>query len=181
MDDFDDYLEYKMFEDSLKKKKLNAYIKKSNQPDSKYPPIRMVKKKSDLGCGGWIALICMVIAAISIFGSCSKNGSKSYSSSRSSYSSSRSSYSSTYRSGTSSSSSKSFTSNPATGFKSVSKKSKSNSSDPYDAKPYAHPEDLYCDYLDDFWIMMTQRSIGRNIMSDYLPLSVKKDCNNSLK
>lgn len=48
MDDFDDYLEYKMFEDSMKRDKLNAYIKKSNRPDSKYPPLRMEKKNSGL-------------------------------------------------------------------------------------------------------------------------------------
>ena len=70
MDDFDDYLEYKMFEDSLQKKKLEALIKKTNQPGSKYLPIRMEKKKSDLGCGGWLILICLVIGVISIFGSC---------------------------------------------------------------------------------------------------------------
>ena len=27
----------------------------------------------------------------------------------------------------------------------------SSSSDPYDAKSYYHPEDLYYDYPDDFW------------------------------
>ena len=46
-----------------------------------------------------------------------------------------------------SSSSKSYSSN--SGYS--GSKSKSSSSDPYDAKSYAHPEDLYYDHPDDFW------------------------------
>lgn len=160
MDDFDDYLEYKMFEAGLKKKKLETLIKKTNQPDSKYPPIRMAKKKSDLGCGGWLILICLVMGTVSFFGSCSKSSSKSYSSGyRSSYSSSYSSKRSGSSGSCSGSSSRSSTSKqysgstskPSYGYSSGSSKSKSSSSDPYDAKSYAHPEDLYYDYPDDFW------------------------------
>ncbi len=145
-DDFlDDYIGYRIYEDSIKNAgKMNP----SSKPTSP-SPIRITKKSSDLGCGGWIAVICIAITAISIFGSCG-NSNKSYSSSHSSYNSSRSSYSSTYRSGSSSSSSKSNTSKPAIGYNSGYSKSKSSSSDPYDAKSYTHPEDLYYDYPDDF-------------------------------
>ena len=145
-DDFiDDYIEYRIFEDSFKSNKTSG-----SKPTSP-PPIRMTKKSSDLGCGGWIALICIAIVLISIFGSCSRSSSKSYSSSyKRSYSTS--SYSSSSRSSLSgySSSSKPSTSN---GYKTYSSSSKSisSSSDPYDAKSYAHPDDLYYDYPDDFW------------------------------
>lgn len=142
-DDYlDDYIEYRIFEESTKKRK----------PTSP-PPIRMTKKSSDLGCGGWIALICIAIAVISIFGSCGKSSHKSYSSSsyRSSYStSSRSSSNRSYFSSSSSSTSKPSTSSTYKSYSSSSK-SKSSSSDPYDAKSYAHPDDLYYDYPDDFW------------------------------
>lgn len=126
MDDYDDYLEYKMLEDSRKKDKLNAYIKKSNRPDSKYPPLRVTKKKNDPGCSGWLILIVLVIGAISIFGSCSKTGSKSYSSDY------RSSYSSSYSSSRSDSSSGGYGSSES-----------KNSSYPYNAKSCDHPEDMY--------------------------------------
>lgn len=154
-DDFmDEYFEYKMFENSMKRSESRRRAGQS-KPTSP-PPIRMTKPSSDLGCGGWIILICIVIVVISIFGSCGKSSHKSYSSGsyRSSYStssyssSSRSSYSSSSRSGSSSSS------KPVTGSRSYSgskSKSKSSSSDPYDAKSYAHPDDLYYDYPDDFW------------------------------
>ncbi len=77
-DDFlDEYIEYRIYEDSMKNAgKMNP----SGKPTSP-PPIRITKKSSDLGCGGWIALICVAIAAISIFGSCGKSSQKSYSSS----------------------------------------------------------------------------------------------------
>lgn len=151
-DDFiDDYIGYRFFVDSMKGSD-------GGKPTSP-PPIRMTKKSSDLGCGGWIALICIAIALISVFGSCGKNSSKSYSSGyrsscSSSYGSSRNN-SSSYSSGSSSRSSNgksysSSTSKPSLSYSSGSK-SKSSSSDPYDAKSYAHPEDLYYDYPDDFW------------------------------
>ena len=150
-DDFiNDYIGYRIFEDSMK----GSGGGKPTSP----PPIRMTKKSSDLGCGGWIALICIVIALISVFGSCDKSSSKSYSSGyhssySSSYGSSRSS-SSSYGSGSSRSSTSkpysSSTSKPSSGY-SAGSKSKSILSDPYDAKSYAHPEDLYYDYPDDFW------------------------------
>ena len=142
-DDFiDDYIGYRIFEDSMK----GSGGCKPTSP----PPIRMTKKSSNLGCGGWISLICMAFALISVFGSCGKSSSKSYSSGfrssySSTYSSSRSS-SSSYSSESSSrsSNSKSYsgsTSKLLSGYTSKSK-SKSSSSDPYDAKSYTHPEDL---------------------------------------
>lgn len=154
-DDFvDEYLEYKLFEKSLKESEAKRKARQG-KPTSP-PPMRMTKKSSDLGCGGWIVLIIMVVAAISIFGSCGKSSHKSYSSSsyRSSYSissrssSSRSTSTSSSRSG-STVSSKSTTSSRS--YSSSKSKSKSNSSDPYDAKSYAHPDDLYYDHPDDFW------------------------------
>lgn len=149
----DDYIGYRIFEDSFKSSKPSG--SKPTNP----PPIRMTKKSSDLGCGGWIALICIAIALISIFGSCGKSSSKSYSSGyRSIYSYSYGSSgrgSSSYGSGSSSRSSSnktysSSTSKPSSFYCSGSK-FKSSSSDPYDAKSYAHPEDLYYEYPDDFW------------------------------
>lgn len=150
MDDFDDYLEYKMFEDSMKRDKLNAYIKKSNRPDLKYPPLRMEKKNSGLGCGGWLVFIFIVIAAIYIFGSCDNSKSDSDPSGRGShslpYSSMRSSptYSNTFLG------SRSYTGGTVKLSSGSGSKTKS-CSDPYDAKSYAHPDDFYYDYYDDFW------------------------------
>lgn len=155
MDDFDDYLEYKMFEDSMKRDKLNAYIKKANRPDSKYPPLRTEKKNSDLGCGGWLVFIFIVIAAIYVFGSCDSSKSDSDLSGRgshsSSYGSSRSN-TSNYGSRSSSHLSDSKTYSGSTNKPSYGSGSKSKSrSDPYDAKSYSHPDDFYYNYYDDFW------------------------------
>ena len=152
-DDFmDDYYEYKMFENSMKQSEPQR--KAGQGKPTSPPPMRMTKKSSDLGCGGWISLICVVIAAISIFGSCENRHKSSYNgTSRSSYSSSSRSYSSGYNS---SSNSKAYSSTkPSSGstvksYSGNSSKSKSTS-DPYDAKSYAHPDDLYYDHPDDFW------------------------------
>ena len=154
-DDFvDEYLEYKIFEKSLKESEAKRKARQG-KPTSP-PPMRMTKKSSDLGCGGWIALICVVIAAISIFGSCSKSNHKSFSSGayRTSYSTSSRSSTSRSSSFSSSRSVSSSSSKPTTSSRSYSSskpKSKSSSSEPYDAKSYAHPDDLYYDYPDDFW------------------------------
>lgn len=146
-DFFDEYVEYRIFEESLK----NAGKKKKSA--SVYPP-RITSPKSDLGCGGWISLICIVIAAISIFGSCENRHKSSYNgTSRNSYSSSSRSYSSGYKS---SSNSKTYSSTKPSSGSTVKSYSGNNSksksaSDPYDAKSYAHPDDLYYDHPDDFW------------------------------
>lgn len=135
-DDFiDDYIGYRIFEDSMK-----------GSGGGKTP-----RKAGGSGCGTWVVVIVIAMIVLSIFGSCSNSSSKSYSSGyRSNYSStyvsSRSS-SSSYGSGTSShsSSSKSYPSSssiPSSGYSSGSSKTKSNSSDPYDAKSYAHPETI---------------------------------------
>ena len=145
-DDFmDDYYEYKMFENSMKQ---SEPLRKAGQgkPTSP-PPIRMTKPSSDLGCSGWIAIICIVIALISLFGSCGKSSSKSYSSGSSRRLYSTSSYSSSSKS-TSTSNSYSGSSRSNT---SESVKAKGSSSDPYDAKSYYHPDDFYYDHYDDFW------------------------------
>lgn len=152
-DDFvDEYLEYKLFEKSLKESEAKRKARQG-KPTSP-PPMRMTKKSSDLGCGGWIVPIIMVVAAISIFGSCGKSSHKSNSSSSywNSYStSSRSSTSRSTSTSSSSTSSKPSTSNTYKSYISSSKSKSKSSSDPYDAKSYAHPDDLYYDYPVDFW------------------------------
>ena len=139
-DDFvDEYIEYRIFEESTK------------GSGGGRPP----KKNSGCGCGTIAVIICIVIAVVSLFGSCSESSSKSYlsgyrSSYSSSYGSSRSN-SSSYGSGTSSNSKPYSSSSSKSSGYSSSSKSKNTLSDPYDAKSYAHPEDLYYDYPDDFW------------------------------
>ena len=143
-DDFlDDYIGYRIFEDSMK-------------GSGSKPP----KKNTGCGCGTWAVLICIVIFLLGVFGSCSKSSPSRYSNSyhnygtsysvhsKSSYSSSSKSYSST------SSGSKHASSNTSKSLSSSKYKSSSSakkSSDPYVAKSYAHPDDFYYDYRDDFW------------------------------
>lgn len=138
-DDFiDEYIEYRIFEESMK------------GSGGGKPPKR---NTGGSGCGTWMIIIAIAVIVLSVFGSCSKITShKSYRSSYSSgYSSSRS-YSSTYKSSSSSSKSSSISSSkPYSNYKSESKKSKSVSSDPYNAKSYYDAEDLYYDHPDDFW------------------------------
>ena len=141
-DDFlDDYIGYRIFEDSMK-------------GSGSKPP------KKNTGCGTWAVLICIVIFLLGVFGSCSKSSPSGYSSSNHSYGTSysthsKSSYSSSSKSYSSASSgSKHASSN--TSKSSASRKYKSSSStkkssDPYDAKSYAHPDDFYYDNRDDFW------------------------------
>ena len=143
-DDFlDDYIGYRIFEDSMK-------------GSGGKPP----KKNTGCGCGTWAVLICIAILLLGAFGSCSKSSPSRYSSSNHSYGMSYSFYSkSSY-----SSSSKSY-SNASSGSKPVSsntsksissKKNKSSSSskrssDLYGAKSYSDAEDFYYDNRDDFW------------------------------
>ena len=148
----DDYIGYRIFEDSMK----NAGKKYPSGKPTSPPPFRLTKPSSDLGCGGWITLICMAIVAISIFGSCGKSSSKSYSfgSYKRSYSTSSHTYSNSnlYSGSACSSSLSDSKSNPSASSEIYSSSSKTKSNfDPYDAKSYAHPEDLYYDYPDDFW------------------------------
>ena len=145
-DDFlDDYIGYQIFEDSMKKGSGGGKTPKRNTGGS--------------GCPFWLIIIIILALAPSALGSCGKSSSKYSSGSyRSSYSTS--SHTSTNRSNSSGSSyskgSSSSMSYPSSSSKSYSgnsfgNKSKSSSSDPYDTKSYAHPEDLYYDYPDDFW------------------------------
>ena len=101
-DDFlDDYIGYRIFEDSMK-------------GSGGKPP----KKNTGCGCGTWAVLICIVIIILGVFGSCSKSSPSRYSSSYHSYGTSYSTHSkSSY-----SSSSKSY-SNPSSSSKPVSSKS----------------------------------------------------------
>ena len=141
-DDFlDDYIGYRIFEESLKKGSGGGKTPKCNTGGS--------------GCSFWLIIIIILALALSALGSCGKSSSKyspgSYSTS-SHITTSRSYYSGGSYSN-SSSSSRSYlsgTSKPFSGYSSGNK-SKSNSSDPYDAKSYAHPDDFYYDYYDDFW------------------------------
>lgn len=143
-DDFlDDYIGYRIFEDSMK-------------GSGSKPP----KKNTGCGCGTWTVLICIVIFLLGVFGSCSKSSPSRYSSSNHSYGTSYSIHSKS----SNSSSSKSY-SNASSGSKHASRntfeslassKYKSSSStkksfDPYYAKSYAHPDDFYYDNRDDFW------------------------------
>ena len=145
-DDFlNDYIGYRIFEDSMKNGSGGGKTPKRNTGGS--------------GCSFWLIIIIILALALSALGSCGKSSSKYSSGSyRSSYSTfshtstSRSNNSGRSYSG-SSSSSKSYSSSsskPYSGY-SLSSKSKSTLSDPYDAKSYAHPENLYYDYPDDFW------------------------------
>lgn len=134
----DGYIGYKIFEESTK------------GSGGGKPPKR---NTGGAGCGTWCIIIVFVILALSAFGSCSKNSHKSYSSGsyRSSYSTS--SYSSSSRSTSSGYSTSGSKPRTSSSYKSYSRgiNSKSKSSDPYDAKSYAHPDDLYYNYPDDFW------------------------------
>ena len=144
-DDFlDDYIGYRIFEDSMK------------GSGGGKPP----RKNTGCGCGTWAVLICIVIFLLGVFGSCSKSGPSRYSSSNHSYGMSysfysKSSYSSSSKSySNASSGSKPASSNTSKSLSSSKYKSSSSakkSSDPYDAKSYAHPDDFYYDNRDDFW------------------------------
>lgn len=142
-DDFlDDYIGYRILEDSMK------------GSGGGKPP------RKNTGCGTWAVLICIAILLLGAFGSCSKNSPSRYSSSNHSY---RASYSVHSKSSNSSSSksyssassgSKHASSNTSKSLSSSKYKSSSStkkSSDPYGAKSYAHPDDFYYDYRDDFW------------------------------
>ena len=137
-DDFlDDYIGYRIFEDSMK-------------GSGGKPP----KKNTGYGCGTWAMLICIVIFLLGVFGSCSKSGPSRYSSSNHSYSTSYSFYSSSSKSySNASSGSKHASSNTSKSSASSKYKSSSStkkSSDPYDVKSYAHPDDFYYDNRVDF-------------------------------
>lgn len=61
-DDFmDDYFEYKMFEDSLKKAERKRRLQQG-KPTSP-PPIRSTKK-SEAGCGTWLMVIIIVLIVL---------------------------------------------------------------------------------------------------------------------
>lgn len=140
-DDFlDDYIGYRIFEDSMK-------------GSGSKPP------KKNTGCGTWAVLIFIVIFLLGVFGSCSKSSPSRYSSSNHSYGTSYS----THSKSSNSSSSKSYfsalsggkpassdTSKSLSSSKYKSSSSAKKSSDPYDAKSYAHPDDFYYDNYDDF-------------------------------
>ena len=84
-DDFiDEYIEYRMFEESMKQCSGGGK-----------PPKRNADKS---GCGTWCMIIAVAVILLSVFGSCSNNNRKSYTSSRSSYSTSFSSGSSSHKS-----------------------------------------------------------------------------------
>lgn len=144
-DDFlDDYIGYRIFEDSMKRSGGGK------------PP----RKNTGCGCGTWAVLICIVIFLLGVFGSCSKSSSSRYSGSYHSYGTSysthsKSSYSSSSKSNSSASSgskhASSNTSKSSASSKYKSSSSAKQSSDPYDAKSYAQPEDFYYDNRDDFW------------------------------
>lgn len=144
-DDFlDDYIGYRIFEDSIK------------GSGGGKPP----KKNTGCGCGTWAVLICIVIFLLGVFGSCSKRSPSGYSSSNYSYGTSYSTHSKSDNSSSSksyssaSSGSKPASSDTSKSLSSSKYKSSSSakkSSDPYDAKSYAHPDDFYYDYRDDFW------------------------------
>ena len=151
-DDFvDDYIEYRIFEESMKRSGGGKPPKRTN---------------GGCGCGTWAILIVAILIVLSVLGSCSKSSKSTYSGLyRSKYSSSYSNYSnsssrssgsrnisSDYSFGSSSSRSAGTYSVYSSASKTKSSsKSKSTSSDPYDAKSYAHPDDLYYDYPDEFW------------------------------
>ena len=125
-DDFiDEYIEYRMFEESMKQ----GSGERRNAGKS--------------GCGTWCVIIAVAVILLSVFGSCSNNNRKSYTSSRSSYSTS-SSGSSSHKSysGSSSTSYLSKTTMSAiqpttkkSTYKSYSSKS-SKTEDEYSAKDY---------------------------------------------
>lgn len=144
-DDFlDDYIGYRIFENSMKGSG-------GGKP---------TRKNTGCGCGTWAVLICIVIFLLGVFGSCSKSSSSRYSGSYYSYGTSYSTHSkSSYSSSSKSYPNASSGSKPAssnTSKSSASSKYKSSSStkkssDPYVAKSYAHPDDFYYDNRDDFW------------------------------
>ena len=143
-DDFlDDYIGYRIFEDSMK-------------GSGSKPP----KKNTGYGCGTWAVLICFVIIILGVFGSCSKSSPSRYSSSTHSYGTSYSIHSKSSNSSSSksysnaSSGSKPASSNTSKSLSTSKYKSSSSakkSSDPYDAKSYVHSDDFYYDNRDDFW------------------------------
>ena len=144
-DDFiDEYIEYRMFEESMKQCSGGGK-----------PPKRNAGKS---GCGTWCVIIAVAVILLSVFGSCSNNNRKSYTSSRSSYStsssasSSRKSYSgsssNSYQSKTTSSAVQSTTKKST--YKSYSSKS-SKTEDEYIAKDYVDADDFYYDHYDDFY------------------------------
>lgn len=143
-DDFlDDYIGYRIFEDSMK-------------GSGGKPP----KKNTGCGCGTWAVLICIAVLLLGAFGSCSKSSPSRYSSSNHSYGTSYSTHSKSDNSSSSksysnaSSGSKPTSSNTSKSLSSSKYKSSSSAkkaSDPYVAKSYAHPDNFYYDYRDDFW------------------------------
>ena len=143
-DDFlDDYIGYRIFEDSMKR-------------SGSKPP----RKNSGCGCGTWAVLICIVIFLLGVFGSCSKGSPSRYSSSYHSYGTSysfysKSSYSSSSKSYSNASSGSKHASSNTSKSLSLSKykfsSSAKKSSDPYNVKSYVHPDDFYYDNRDDFW------------------------------
>ena len=76
-DDFiDEYIEYRMFEESMKQGSGGGK-----------PPKRNAGKS---GCGTWCLIIAVAVILLSVFGSCSNNNRRSYTFSLSSYSTSSS-------------------------------------------------------------------------------------------
>ena len=144
-DDFlDDYIGYRIFEESMK------------GSGGGKPP----RKNTGCGCGTWAVLICIAIIILGVFGSCSKSNPSHYSNSYHNYSTSYSTYGKLSNSSSSKSySSPSSSSKPASSNTSKSlslskyifSSSATKSSDPYDVKSYAHPDDFYYDNCDDFW------------------------------
>ena len=141
-DDFlDDYIGYRIFEDGMKKSSGGGKTPKCNTGGS--------------GCSFWLIIIIILALVLYALGSCGKSSSKHSSGSYSTSSHTKTSRS--YYSGdsysNSSSSSKSCSSTSSKPYSNYisSSRSKSSSSDPYDAKSYAHPEDLYYGCPDDFW------------------------------
>ena len=143
-DDFlDDYIGYRIFEDSMK------------GSGGGKPP----RKNTGCGCGTWAVLICIVILLLGAFGSCSKSSPSRYSSSNHSYGTSYSTHSKSSNGSSSksysnaSSGSKPASSNTSKSLSSskyISSSSAKKSSDPYNVKSYAHPDDFFYDYRDDF-------------------------------
>ena len=113
-DDFlDDYIGYRIFEDSMKGSGGGKLPRKNTG--------------CGCGCGTWVIMICIVVFVLGIFGSCSKSSSSLYSSSYHSYGISYSSHGkSSYSSSSKSYSSASSGSKPAS-----SNNSKSLSSSKY--------------------------------------------------
>ena len=139
-DNFDDgFLDYMIYQE---------VTGKNESTGNGYRP-----KSGGHGCAGLVVIILLALGFFSLLGSCGKSSTSKYS--RSSYSSSYSSNrsysnsSSTYKSSFSSKPSTYSSGNSYGGYSGT--RSKTSSSDPYNAKSYAHPDDLYYDYPDDFW------------------------------